>query len=207
MRARLSIATAQLMVELREVELRNKPESLLSVSPKGTVPVLVFDNGQVIDESFDIMLWALQQNDPEHWLENDWLTQGKSLIEWNDSEFKYYLDRYKYSDRYPDFSAINYRQQAELFLTELEQRLNRHTYLCGDHFSLADAAILPFIRQFAAVDNVWFESAPYMSVQRWLNEFLASYLFKIVMTKYETWNPTDPQLWVGQGQSTEMPSS
>lgn len=179
------------MVELREIELRNKPEAMLLVSPKGTVPVLVLGNGQVIDESLDIMVWALQQHDPEHWL-----ASADPLIEWNDGEFKYYLDRYKYADRYPDFSVIDYRQQAERFLAELERRLVLKAYLCGDHFSITDAAILPFIRQFAAVDSVWFEAAPYPAVQRWLQEFLAGKHFKAVMSQYAPWKPGDPpRLW------------
>lgn len=197
MRARLAIASAQLEVELREVELRNKPESLLLASPKGTVPVLVLDNGQVLDESLDIMSWALQQNDPEHWLKTAWLIDVRTLIQWNDGDFKYYLDRYKYADRYPDFSALEYRRQAERFLAELEPRLYQNTYLCGDHFSLADAAILPFIRQFAAVDSVWFESAPYPFIQQWLNEFVTSNRFIAVMTKYESWKPGDSPIKFG----------
>jgi len=197
MRARLAIVAAQCEVELREVELRNKPESLLLVSPKGTVPVLILDNGQVLDESLDIMNWALQQNDPEYWLETAWLKDAKTLIQWNDGEFKYYLDRYKYADRYPDFSALEYRRQAERFLAELELRLHQNAYLCGNHFSLADAAILPFIRQFAAVDSVWFASAPYPFIQQWLNEFVNSKRFIAVMTKYEPWKPDDSPIKFG----------
>lgn len=197
MRARLAIASAQRIVELREVELKNKPETLLLASPKATVPVLVLSNDHVIDESFNIMLWALQQNDPENWLGSDWLMQAKTLIDWNDGEFKYYLDHYKYAERYPEFSQTEYRQGAERFITELERRLNHHLYLCGDHFSLSDAAILPFIRQFAAVDSVWFDSAPYQSVLRWLNAFVDSDRFKAVMTKYEPWKQGDEAVSFG----------
>jgi len=160
-----------------------------SASPKGTVPVLVLSTDRVIDESIDIMRWALQQNDPENWLEYDGKTHNVSLIDWNDGEFKYFLDRYKYSDSYPEFPAMEYRQRAEQFLVELEHRLSQHTYLCGDHFSLTDAAILPFVRQFAAVDAVWFASAPYRTVQCWLNDFVSSNRFEVVMTKYEIWKP------------------
>lgn len=191
MRARLAIASAQRVVELREIELKNKPEALLLASPKATVPVLVLCNEQVIDESLEIMQWALQQNDPENWLKNDWLRQAQMIIDWNDGEFKYFLDRYKYADRYPDFSQGEYRQRAERFLAELEHRLVQHTYLCSDQFSLADAATLPFIRQFAAVDSAWFELAPYKAVQRWLNEFVESKRFREVMGKYEPWKPGD----------------
>lgn len=198
MRARLAIAAAQVRVELREVELRNKPEALLLASSKGTVPVLQLEDGKVIDESLDIMFWALQQHDPEHWLEQDWLKQAEQLIQKNDGEFKYYLDRYKYADRYPERSELEYRQQGELFLAEYEQRLSQHPYLCGDHFSLADAAILPFVRQLAAVDAEWFEISPYPALKQWLNRFLASRLFETVMTKYLPWKPDDPMLFFGQ---------
>ncbi len=189
MRARLAIATAQITVELREIELNNKPEALLLASPKGTVPVLQLQNGVVIDESLDIMFWALQQHDPEHWLENGEIQQAKELILWNDGKFKYYLDRYKYADRYPERSELEYRQQGELFLAELERRLNQQAFLCGNHFALADAAILPFIRQFAAVDSVCFEDSPYPALQQWLKRFLSSHLFDNVMTKYIPWKP------------------
>lgn len=192
MRARLAIAEAGVVVDLREIELRNKPQEMLAVSPKGTVPVLALANGSVIDESLDIMFWALAQNDPVGWLETAHLNDAKQLIAWNDGEFKYHLDRYKYADRYPEFSGPHYRQQGELFLTELELRLNQNQYLCGHHFSLADAAILPFIRQFAAVDANWFERSPYPAIRQWLNHFLASELFAVVMTKYPPWKPNDP---------------
>jgi len=198
MRARLAIATAQITVELREIELNNKPEALLLASPKGTVPVLQLQNSVVIDESLDIMLWALQQHDPEHWLENGEIQQAKELILWNDGEFKYHLDRYKYSDRYPERSELEYRQQGELFLAELERRLNQQSFLCGNHFALADAAILPFIRQFAAVDSVWFEESPYPARQQWLNRFLSSHLFDKVMTKYLIWKPDGQAQFFGK---------
>ena len=161
MRARLAIAYANVAVELREVELRNKPQAMLLVSPKATVPVLQLKNGRVLDESLDIMLWALQQNDPEHWLKVAGLDHAKALIRGNDELFKYYLDRYKYADRYPAYSELYYRQQGELFLADLESLLTQRTYLSGDQFSLADAAILPFIRQFCAVEPAWFKDSPY----------------------------------------------
>lgn len=143
MRARLAIRHAMIKVELREIELRSKPTQMLAASPKGTVPVLVLADGAVIDESLDIMRWALQQNDPGEWLQvNDF----EALIQTNDSSFKYNLDRYKYADRYPEYPAGFYRQQGELFLAELERRLMRTQYLCGSYFSIADAAIAPFIR-------------------------------------------------------------
>jgi glutathione S-transferase len=193
----MAIAIAGVVVELREVELRDKPGAMLVVSPKGTVPVLQLENGTVIDQSLDIMFWALRQNDSEHWLKSSDLQNAEQLIRRNDEEFKYYLDRYKYADRYPAYTKLYYRQQGELFLTVLETRLNQNQFLCGNHFALADAAILPFIRQFAAVDSDWFECSPYPAVKRWLNSFLRSKLFEVVMTKYQVWKPCNRPLIFG----------
>ena len=187
MRARLAIAYAEVAVELREVELRNKPQAMLLISPKATVPVLQLEDGKVLDESLDIMLWALQQNDPEHWLRAASLDHAQALIRGNDESFKYYLDRYKYADRYPAYSELYYRQQGELFLADLESLLTQSVFLCGEQFSLADAAILPFIRQFCAVDPAWFKVSPYPALRQWLSHFLASSLFERVMTKYPYW--------------------
>jgi len=187
MRARLAIAYAGVAVEVREVELRNKPQAMLLISPKATVPVLQLENGKVLDESLDIMFWALQQNDPEHWLNAAGLDHATALIRRNDEPFKYFLDRYKYADRYPAYSELYYRQQGELFLADIERLLTQSAYLCGEQFSLADAAILPFIRQFCAVDPAWFKASPYPALRRWLNHFLASSLFEQVMTKYPCW--------------------
>ena len=187
MRARLAIAYAGVPVELREVELRNKPQAMLLISPKGTVPVLQLEDGKVLAESLDIMLWALQQNDPEHWLKTAGLDHANVLIRRNDEAFKYSLDRYKYADQYPDYSELYYRQQGELFLADLESLLTQSVFLCGEHFSLADAAILPFIRQFCAVDPAWFKASPYPALRQWLNHFLASSLLEQVMTRYPYW--------------------
>ena len=195
MRARLAIARAGVAVELREVELRNKPQAMLNASPKGTVPVLVLPSGQVIDESLDIMQWALAINDPQDWLNTQ--TEAHALISYNDNEFKYYLDRYKYADRYPEYSAEHYRNQGELFLTKLEALLQKTAFLLGEHFGLADAAIVPFIRQFAAVDSNWFPTAPYPRLQAWLQDFLDSALFNGVMQKYQPWEHGMPAVIFG----------
>jgi glutathione S-transferase len=180
-RARMAIIYAGVPLEIREVELKNKPERLLAISPKGTVPVLQLVNGAVVEESLDIMQWALAQNDPEHWLHAS--VEADRLIKWNDGDFKYYLDRYKYADRYPDFPREHYRQQAEVFLTELEARLINSGYLCGNDFSIADAAIFPFIRQLAGVDSDWFQSSVYPALKEWLEAILATELFGRVMAK------------------------
>lgn len=184
-RARLALAYSGISVEISEVYLKQKPEQMLALSPKGTVPVLVLADGKVIDESLDIMKWALAQHDPDHWLGRG--TDSGKLIQWNDGEFKYHLDRYKYADRYPEYPSAHYRNQAERFLIELETKLSQHAYLMDDKFSLADAAIFPFIRQFAAVDEQWFISSGYCNLKTWLNGLLNSSLFLSVMVKYPVW--------------------
>ncbi|WP_256361169.1 glutathione S-transferase [Methylomonas koyamae] len=192
MRARLAIAAAGICVALREIELRAKPAAMLAVSPKGTVPVLVLANGQVIDESLDIMVWALTRHDPQDWLNVSSRADADRLIAVNDSQFKYWLDRYKYADRYPEHSAEHYREQGELFLADLEQRLQRNGCFCGRRFGLADAAILPFVRQFAAVDAAWFALAPYPALRAALQHFVESELFGKIMAQYPVWQATDP---------------
>jgi glutathione S-transferase len=153
----------------------------LAISPKGTVPVLQLANGVVIEESLDIMRWALAQHDPEHWLHFN--IEADRLIKWNDGDFKQYLDRYKYADRYPDFSQEYYRKQAEVFLIELETRLMHSRYLCSGNLSLADVAIFPFVRQFASVDSDWFRGSAYLALNKWLEVILATALFGRVMAK------------------------
>ena len=191
MRARLGILFAGLQVELREIVLRNKPAQMLAISPKGTVPVLQLPDGQVIDESLDIMRWALQQQDPQQLLDESTLTQGYALIEQNDRQFKHWLDRYKYADRYPEMTQLEYRLQGEVFLQQLEQLLLNQSFLLGDKISLADIGIMPFIRQFAHVDRQIFAELPYPNLQRWLNAWLQHPLFLQVMHKYQPWQEGD----------------
>ncbi len=187
MRARLAIAQTGIAVELREVVLRNKPPQLLDISPKGTVPVLLLANGEVLEESLDIINWALSQQNQNNELSNHVEDDIKQLIEQNDSEFKYYLDRYKYADRYPDQTELYYRQKAEVFLKDLELRLSKHDFLCSNGESVADMAIFPFIRQFANVNIDWFQSSPYQRLNCWLNQHLESALFISIMHKYPAW--------------------
>jgi glutathione S-transferase len=184
-RARLAITYAGIPIEIREVQLKHKPEQMLAISPKGTVPVLQLPDGKVIDESLDIMHWALAQHDPDNWMDAG--EDSEKLIQWNDGDFKTYLDRYKYADRYPEFPASYYRSQAELFLAELEGKLSQTACLAGDQLSKLDVAIFPFIRQFASVDSLWFESSKYQHLNEWLNRLLRSGLFISVMIKYPTW--------------------
>lgn len=181
-RARLALAVSGIAVEHREVKLRDKPAEMLAASPKGTVPVLVLPDGAVIDESLDIMRWALVRNDPEEWLSGD----EPSLIATNDGAFKHHLDRYKYPDRYPA-DGVDHRAAALAILHGLETRLGEHAYLSGARFGLTDAAILPFVRQFAAVDRDWFAAQDLPRVQAWLEAFLGSALFAWVMVVREPW--------------------
>ncbi|RVU86627.1 glutathione S-transferase [Leucothrix sargassi] len=190
MRARLAISLAEQQVVLREVVLRDKPEHMLEISPKGTVPVLQLIDGTVLEESFDIAMWALKLNDPQNLLANaDQLDQMLAMIEENDGTFKDALDRYKYANRFPEQTDVDYRQQGELFIKKLEQRLRSHEYLFGDKASFADIAIMPFVRQFAHVDKAWFDQADYPAVQRWLAHWLTSDVFLSIMSKYEQWQP------------------
>lgn len=181
-RARLALTVSETAVEHREVKLRDKPAEMLAASPKGTVPVLVLPDGQVIDESLDIMRWALARNDPEDWLAGD----DPALIAANDGAFKHHLDRYKYPERYPA-DGVDHRAAALAMLLGLEARLGEHAYLTGARFGLADAAILPFVRQFAAVDRDWFAAQELARVQGWLEAFLGSALFVRVMVVREPW--------------------
>ncbi len=197
MRARLALAASGIKTELREVVLKDKPAELLAVSPKATVPVLQTETGRVIDESIDIMRWALDKRDPLNWyqtLDRRQQIQCDELIANNDGDFKYYLDRYKYADRYPEHPESYYREQGEKTLQNLESLLKENGCLLTEKWTLADIALLPFVRQFALVDKDWFNTAPYPLVRDWLNHFLQSELFASVMTKYEQWHAKQPQI-------------
>ncbi|MDP5148085.1 glutathione S-transferase [Shewanella sp. ULN5] len=197
MRARTGLHLSVLNPEVREIILKNKPAEMLAISPKGTVPVLVYSD-QVIAESLDIFQFALkqypQQNCPylnkdqyQTLIESLDSKDAKSLIQQNDVVFKPWLDKYKYADRHPEMSQFAYRQQAELFIDHLEQQLSQDAFLFTNHPTFADYAIFPFIRQFAGVDPSWFASCPYPKVRAWLNSLIESELFKQVMTKYPLW--------------------
>ena len=190
-RARLGMLFAELQVELREITLKNKPPQMLAISPKGTVPVLQLLDGTVIEESRDIMIWALEQNDQQGLLEAETLLEANALIDKNDNEFKYWLDRYKYADRHIDMSQTEYRQKGEAFLQLLEELLTKNPYLLGKSVTLADIGIVPFVRQFAHVDRDIFYSLPYPNLQRWLQDWLSHPLFLQAMTKFQLWQEKD----------------
>ncbi|WP_347304216.1 glutathione S-transferase [Croceibacterium sp. TMG7-5b_MA50] len=186
MRARMALAVSGTRYELREVRLQMKPDAMLLASPKGTVPVLVLPDGSVLDESLDIMRWALTRCDPEGWLSRD----DAALIAKNDQAFKRHLDRYKYPERH-DSNPLEHRRSGLTFLRELDVRLSAQSQLCGPARGLTDAAILPFVRQFAAVDREWFAAQPLAHLQAWLKEHLESDLFNTVMMRTAPWSPDD----------------
>ncbi|MEZ5529535.1 MAG: glutathione S-transferase [Porticoccaceae bacterium] len=197
-RARMALCYAGVKVELREVLLKDKPTAMLAASPKGTVPVLVLEDGTVLDESLDVMRWALSKNDPDSWWDESLAESILELVQQNDVDFKPWLDRYKYADRYPEFSPEHYRSQCEQFLQTLEAHLGQHAYLLRDTLCFADVAIFPFIRQFALVDRDWFDAAPYPRLREWLDGLLASELFAAVMEKYPVWQEGNaPRLFPG----------
>ena len=181
MRARLALRYSGVAVRIIEVSLKAKPAEMLALSPKGTVPVLSVE-GRVIEESLEIMQWALAQHDPD-----DWLLQGDpavlALIAENDQVFKHHLNRYKYAERYPEQPMEHYRAEGEVFLQKLEGLLAEREYLLAEHLSLADVALAPFVRQFAHVDREWFAGTEYDRLQAWLHRFLESPLFTAVMAK------------------------
>ena len=185
MRARLSLTYAGTICELREVVLRDKPAQMIALSPKATVPVLQLPDGQVIDESYDIIKWSLTQNDPDGW--QQFIPQADVLVDENDGPFKSALDKYKYASRFPEHRPEHYRDQGEVFLKKLDRILQVSPFLLSNRQTIADIAILPFIRQFAHVDKAWFLGTPYPGLQRWMAAQLDSENYKTVMKKYPQW--------------------
>lgn len=196
MRARLALASSGVKYELREVALRSKPLELLAASPKGTVPVLVLPGVEVIDESLGVALWALRQHDPEGWLDGD-MDGMLALIATNDGAFKQHLDRYKYPNRYPLESSGDapgfaqlHRESGATWLASLQVRLVQTPWLFGQRASLADMAVLPFVRQFAHTDAVWFAAQPWPQLAAWLARFETSERYAGVMGKQAPWRHT-----------------
>ena len=180
--------------ELREVLLRDKPPSMLEYSPKGTVPVLILQNGNVIDESLDIIDWALNLNDPDDWQRSKDTKKTKELIKINDGEFKYHLDRYKYSKRYDNEDPEFHRKKCLKFIETINNELNNSKYIFDDNISYIDIVLLPFMRQFRIADMEWFDSLPYDNIKVWLLKFLDSSLLNIIMKKYDLWKEGDKSI-------------
>ena len=190
-RARLAIQLSGIKVILREVRLQDKPRQLLLASIKGTVPVLVLDDGKVLDESMDIMHWSLNLAGLQQWSKSLSKPDASDLLQENDGSFKENLDKYKYADRFPEKTPLQYRQQAENFIARLELLLADSKFLLGSELSAIDLAIFPFVRQFSAVDKNWFENSKYVRLYHWLTRQMDSELFKRVMVKYPPWKASD----------------
>ncbi|MFT7670540.1 MAG: glutathione S-transferase [Planctomycetota bacterium] len=198
MRARLALCVSKIAVTHREVDLKNRPEELYAISPKGTVPVLDFGSTTPIEESLEIMLWCLGTSDPADWLQptDGSIEEVKDYIWRWDDEFKPQLDRYKYPNRFDDADPIVHRELASRYLIKLNQRLVSNPFLFGGKPGLADMAILPFVRQFAFTDRAWFDAEPWPKLREWLDQFTASPLFAKIMIKRETWLPDAPPLFI-----------
>ena len=192
MRARLALKASGQRVHLREILLRDKPEPFLAASPKGTVPVLQLADGSVIDESRDVMLWALGKADPHQWLacyhkdKEGVLRQLDAL----DSDFKHHLDRYKYATRYDDVDEAQHRDAGAVFLQDWNRLLGEQAALSGEALGLLDFATLPFVRQFRIAHSDWFDAQDWPHLHRWLQDFLHSDAFQAVMEKYKPWLET-----------------
>lgn len=189
MRARLAIAASGVTVSLREIALRDKPADFLADSPSATVPCLVTGAGEIIDESLDIMRWALAQRDPARWL--DMPAEGEDWIVRCDGPFKHALDRVKYASRYPDTDPAPYHATACAFCTDLDSQIEGWLFTRP---TLADMAMLPFLRQFAMIDKPWFDAQPWPQLHSWLARFLASSDLAAIMKKYALWKPGQPQV-------------
>ena len=198
MRGRMAVKQAGIICELREVVLRDKPKAMIALSPKGTVPVLQLTDETVLDESLDIMRWALDIRDPDNWLDS--IDKAASLLHQLDQTFKHDLDRYKYFVNYPEHPQIYYRERGENFLALLEEGLiaNNGQGLCDARTTFTDIAVFPFIRQFAFVDKAWFDETPFSLLKGWLIGHLESELFLSVMNKYVPWKPGGEVLLFGK---------
>lgn len=199
MRARMALHSSQITCLLREVVLREKPAPMLEISPKGTVPVLQIDGTHVLEESLDIMLWALEQNDPENWLgEEPTLPQMKALIADTQLQFKDHLDRYKYPGRYENVDPLFHRSEAMKFIARLDDQIGPKEFLFANKPMLADIAIFPFIRQFANNDRDWFDAQQNIkSSQDWLTRCLALPVFNEIMEKHTQWQEGDAEVLFG----------
>jgi glutathione S-transferase len=198
MRAHMTLKQSGIKVELREVKLSDMPAEALALSPEATVPILALSDGTVFTESWDIVKWSLAQNDPKLWLgDNDeYSLDAEMLIETNDFSFKEDLDRYKYADRFPEYSEEHYRTACEEFIEELEEMLNENRYLLADQMSLADIGVFPFVRQFSLVNKEWFDSTPYQKVQNWLQNLTDTKLFQVIFHKHELWNSEATTIYI-----------
>jgi glutathione S-transferase len=191
MRARLALQASGILVEIREIKLQNKPDELLQSSPKGTVPVLVLNSQEVLDESLDIIWWALKISDPKNWLAKGQMDQAEinKTLTTLEYDFKQNLDKYKYPNRYTNINKNLCRDKNLKFLNDLNDLLKRNKALNNSHLSMVDYAIFPFIRQFRNVDEQWFDSLDFKFLKKWLYQIIDSKQFLTIMKKYKLWKP------------------
>ena len=195
MRARLALQRADIKSELREVVLRDRPEHMMEISPKGTVPVMLLQDGTLLEESLDIMNYAAEKIDSMCWKKEN-IQNFDEMISKLDGEFKHNLDRYKYPNRYDDVDSIQHRDANIPFLQMIDDLLASNEFLSGEEMGILDCAVFPFIRQFANHDRDWFDNLPLQRLLKWLDDCLSSEEFKIVMKKYKQWTPDqDVVIW------------
>ncbi len=197
MRARLALRLCKIECIIREISLKAKNREFLKVSPKGTVPVLLLPNGKVLEESLDIINWSLEQNDPNKLKVNDKLTKqiNEKYIQLFDSDFKFHLDRYKYSSRYNISNSEIHRNKARNLLIEINAMLEGKDYIGGQYMSLLDISILPFVRQYRIADINWFDNhLGLRNINNWVNIFLNTEILASIMTKYKVWEKDDPPI-------------
>ena len=193
MRARFAIRSSNIVVEVREIKLQEKPSKFLKSSPKGTVPVLITNSGQVLEESLDIIYWALNKNDPHKWLAKGKLKNQDvtKLLDDLENKFKPNLDKYKYPNRFSGVNRYLYRDKNLCFLKKLNSHLENNKSLNCEHLTLLDYAIFPFIRQFRNVDQEWFDKLNFSFLNKWINQILDSQDFSSIMNKFKKWEPND----------------
>lgn len=198
LRARLALKYAKQKIILRGVELDNLPAEARAVSSHATVPSLVFGDNEYLDESWDIVKWALQQQDPDNWLgkDSEYLQEAEMLVEINDHSFKDDLEHYKKQPGEAEHPRDYYRQRGEEFLEELNDMLEDNSFLLASHITVGDIAVLPFIRKFAAVDKDWFDKAPYPKLQQWLAAMTATKLFKETDIQHQIWHPGEEDVYL-----------
>ena len=193
MRARFAIRSSQIIVEVREIKLQEKPSEFLKSSPKGTVPVLITNSGEVLEESLDIINWALNKNDPDKWLAKGKLESHEiaKLLDDLENKFKPNLDKYKYPNRFSGVDHFLYRDKNLCFLKKLNSYLEKNKSLNCEHLTLLDYAIFPFVRQFRNVDQEWFEKLNFIFLNKWINQIIDSQDFSSIMKKFKKWEPND----------------
>ena len=193
MRARFAIRSSQIIVEVREIKLQEKPSEFLKSSLKGTVPILIKKSGEVLEESLDIINWALNTNDPDKWLAKGKLESHEiaKLLDDLENKFKPNLDKYKYPNRFSGVDQFLYRNKNLCFLEKLNSQLEKNKSLNCEHLTLLDYAIFPFVRQFRNVDQEWFEKLNFIFLNKWINQIIDSQDFSSIMKKFKKWEPND----------------